>query len=631
MFRLILLFALLASLLAPAAASAAPGSVTLVRTAGTAGGAAEQAFLRGRMWRVTGRRPGTRGRGRARPPTRSTRLRPRPPRTPSGSSRTSGATACTSARRTPPTSATRSYRAWWIAQATAQAAASAASTSTTSRWSGACVLVGLNRDAARSAHEHDHERGDLAALHGRLHGRGARRAAERRDRRTTWSGRRAPARSDLQPTARRRRPRRARARLQRPVVVAGTGRNGWQTLAAFVEAQPGRRARRDPRQLTDSVAGIALRARELPADGSGGAALGNDAATAPGSFWGGYDVRLGAPRGGRWPWNGVWRRDFANGIVLVNEPGAAERTLSVGPGYVDLDGTPASTSVTLPAARRRARARCRSQPPPPPPPPAPVTEAPPATAATTEPPMPHDDARSARATVTTRGAGARGPRTTRTSAALSALRVYGRVRGAIGGEVRVTVQRRRGSGWTTVRRTSATVTRRGAYERSIARLARGTYRVAARFLGTGTARPSSSELRQPLASRLARVARIALVCEPPDGGVAEHVAQLAAGLPAHGHEPVVFDSPPAAVPARLRPPAPGRAGAGRAGAARCAASTSCTRTRPRPAWWGGSPRARAGCPRSTRRTASRSSARSRARAGRSRSPSSARWRAARRR
>jgi glycosyltransferase involved in cell wall biosynthesis len=36
------------------------------------------------------------------------------------------------------------------------------------------------------------------------------------------------------------------------------------------------------------------------------------------------------------------------------------------------------------------------------------------------------------------------------------------------------------------------------------------------------------------------VARIALVCEPPDGGVAEHVRQLALGLPAHGHEAVVF-------------------------------------------------------------------------------------------
>ena len=30
------------------------------------------------------------------------------------------------------------------------------------------------------------------------------------------------------------------------------------------------------------------------------------------------------------------------------------------------------------------------------------------------------------------------------------------------------------------------------------------------------------------------------MCEPPDGGVAEHVTQLALGLGAHGHEPVVL-------------------------------------------------------------------------------------------
>jgi Glycosyl transferase 4-like domain len=36
------------------------------------------------------------------------------------------------------------------------------------------------------------------------------------------------------------------------------------------------------------------------------------------------------------------------------------------------------------------------------------------------------------------------------------------------------------------------------------------------------------------------VARIALVCEPPDGGVAQHVRQLALGLPAHGYEPVLL-------------------------------------------------------------------------------------------
>ena len=36
------------------------------------------------------------------------------------------------------------------------------------------------------------------------------------------------------------------------------------------------------------------------------------------------------------------------------------------------------------------------------------------------------------------------------------------------------------------------------------------------------------------------MARIALVCEPPDGGAAEHVGQLARGLGDHGHEPVVY-------------------------------------------------------------------------------------------
>ncbi len=34
--------------------------------------------------------------------------------------------------------------------------------------------------------------------------------------------------------------------------------------------------------------------------------------------------------------------------------------------------------------------------------------------------------------------------------------------------------------------------------------------------------------------------RIALVCEPPDGGVAEHVYHLAEGLPGHGYEVAVF-------------------------------------------------------------------------------------------
>src|SRR3954453_4198395 len=44
------------------------------------------------------------------------------------------------------------------------------------------------------------------------------------------------------------------------------------------------------------------------------------------------------------------------------------------------------------------------------------------------------------------------------------------------------------------------------------------------------------------------MARIALVCEPPDGGAAEHAAQLVRGLGAPGAEPVLF-APEAFAPA----------------------------------------------------------------------------------
>ena len=77
--------------------------------------------------------------------------------------------------------------------------------------------------------------------------------------------------------------------------------------------------------------------------------LANDAETLPDTFWSGYDVRLGAPLGPRYQSGGVWRRDFAAGTVLVNEPGASTKTVALAPGYHDLDGVSRS-SVTLAAA-----------------------------------------------------------------------------------------------------------------------------------------------------------------------------------------------------------------------------------------------------------------------------------------
>ena len=94
-------------------------------------------------------------------------------------------------------------------------------------------------------------------------------------------------------------------------------------------------------------------------------------------------------------------------------------------------------------------------------------------------------------------AGAAEPGSTSVSVTVSRLGVSGRVKGAVSGYVHVTVQRKRGKGWVTVRRVKPTIAKRGRFEGAIARLARGTYRVAARFEGTGTAHPSRSRVPHP--------------------------------------------------------------------------------------------------------------------------------------
>ena len=69
----------------------------------------------------------------------------------------------------------------------------------------------------------------------------------------------------------------------------------------------------------------------------------------PNSWWSGYDVDLGRAKGwplGRYTWNGLLRRDFARGFVLVNEPGSPTVTVSLGGTYQRLDGSLVS-SVTI--------------------------------------------------------------------------------------------------------------------------------------------------------------------------------------------------------------------------------------------------------------------------------------------
>jgi hypothetical protein len=67
----------------------------------------------------------------------------------------------------------------------------------------------------------------------------------------------------------------------------------------------------------------------------------------PDDFWPGWGTRLGEPEGDRYEWEGVLRRDFEHGLVLLNQPGAPPRTLDLPePQMLRPDGSAAS-SVTL--------------------------------------------------------------------------------------------------------------------------------------------------------------------------------------------------------------------------------------------------------------------------------------------
>ena len=79
--------------------------------------------------------------------------------------------------------------------------------------------------------------------------------------------------------------------------------------------------------------------------------LASEPATNPGATWRGYRVRLGAPRGKRRSWKGLLRRDFENGLVLLNPPGRPERTVTLDGSYAIAHSGQRISEVTLGASR----------------------------------------------------------------------------------------------------------------------------------------------------------------------------------------------------------------------------------------------------------------------------------------
>ncbi len=91
--------------------------------------------------------------------------------------------------------------------------------------------------------------------------------------------------------------------------------------------------------------------------------IASDLQADPGSWWPGWNTDLGAPAVARYKWNGLIRRDFASGTVLVNQPGAATVTVPLPSDstWTDLAGN-AVTSVTLGARRGKLLLRGSSAP-----------------------------------------------------------------------------------------------------------------------------------------------------------------------------------------------------------------------------------------------------------------------------
>jgi hypothetical protein len=299
--------------------------------------------------------------------------------------------------------------------------------------------------------------------------------------------------------------------------TTGVVQSTWATLAGWAEREQARGASVIFDASTASApARLYGLASSLLTD-HGKVAIANDASTAPGAFWPGYDLDLGAAVTARYQVaSGVWRRDFARGIVLVNEPYRGTRTVSLPAGLQDLDGV-ARSSVTLGGGQGMVLVPVPPAPTPTPTPtppsppvaptldpvkpvaPAPVPQAPVAPVAPvatpakmTTPTRGGDRAARARTSGT---AGARAPGTTSVSVRGSARRLSGRVRGAAGGYVRLTVERKRGRRWVVAVRTGSSVKKSGSFARDIPRLRKGSYRVTGSFQGTGTSKPSRSSAK----------------------------------------------------------------------------------------------------------------------------------------
>jgi Hypothetical glycosyl hydrolase family 15 len=265
---------------------------------------------------------------------------------------------------------------------------------------------------------------------------------------------------------------------------------------------------------------------------------GNDAVSGggqtPTNWWAGWNVNLGEASGPRYTWNGLLRRDFEGGMVLVNSPDEPTRTVTLSTPMQNVSGATV-TSVTLTAASSAILTGTPSST-------APVerqSEAPAGTATATETTVAAEpltasaalanaiddsgdgDSHGSEGSRPTSGTTSTPPTTqpsrgrsgrhrprrqaqkTRAGHAFSArrhrevlTRVKGLVKRATRGHVTIELEARRGHRWVRVRLSRASVSPKGYFTRLFHLSPSVRYRVRALYGGAPGYRPSRSGYRQ---------------------------------------------------------------------------------------------------------------------------------------
>ena len=142
-------------------------------------------------------------------------------------------------------------------------------------------------------------------------------------------------------------------------IRGGSGTFGFETVLAWVDYAHSR----GKGVIYDVQAGwgreYALATYFLTSNGLDG--IGMENGGLPDDWWSGWETDLGAPLGGRYSWNGVFRRDFERGSVFVNQPDRPTRSLTPGGSWTRLDGSEIE-SIELPAREGAVLLRERPEP-----------------------------------------------------------------------------------------------------------------------------------------------------------------------------------------------------------------------------------------------------------------------------